>query len=259
MDPKMLLKVLNQQFSMNELRILCSSLDNVDFENLTGLTKELKALDLVEFLSRGGRLQSLVDKVAELRPNVTLYPEFSKLLYAGKFQPTKDFLFEHPDVLSSALLQTSDENTLSFFGFQFSNEVIADIWMIDNRRLMSLTDIHFVFLTSIDTDQNAIKQLVGSIGTVVDDNYRFPKELKSPLLARVKDKSLDAHKWLSSIPFFGGTFHIVTGRRSGTSWSDEWAQYRDDTRRQSKGTIEIASYDRLLEICKQRLNLNDGV
>jgi hypothetical protein len=61
---------LADHFSQDELRILCFDLD-VDYEELKGEGKTNKAMELVAYLKRRGRIGELVTTCSELRPNVT--------------------------------------------------------------------------------------------------------------------------------------------------------------------------------------------
>ena len=62
-------EVLINYFSLGELRTLAFDL-NIEFEDLSGETKSTKALSLIEFADRRGRLDDLVRYVMRLRPNV---------------------------------------------------------------------------------------------------------------------------------------------------------------------------------------------
>ena len=58
---------ISQSFNMDELRGLCIDLD-IEFENVNGSTRELKAKELVLYCHRRGDLQKLVNRCMELRP-----------------------------------------------------------------------------------------------------------------------------------------------------------------------------------------------
>ena len=60
---------LNDYFSESELRELCFDLD-VPFEDLDGRNKRDKALALIKYLERRGRLSELIALCRDLRPNV---------------------------------------------------------------------------------------------------------------------------------------------------------------------------------------------
>jgi hypothetical protein len=65
-DPRALRKILNDQFSANELADLCMDLE-LDYENIAGDTKEAKARELVLYLQRRGQLDRLVAAIRAVR------------------------------------------------------------------------------------------------------------------------------------------------------------------------------------------------
>jgi len=65
-------RLIDQHFDREELRLLCFDLD-VDYDNLRGETKATAAMDLVRRLHREKRLEELVDRARDRRPNV-LWP-----------------------------------------------------------------------------------------------------------------------------------------------------------------------------------------
>ena len=65
-DPRVLRKVLNEQFSADELRDLCLDL-GLDYENIAGETKVAKARELVLYLQRRGELDRLVAAIRAVR------------------------------------------------------------------------------------------------------------------------------------------------------------------------------------------------
>ena len=62
-------QILNTRFSEGELKVLCFDL-GVDFQNLPGDEKIVKAMELVGFLQRTGRLDELVRTGQSLRPDI---------------------------------------------------------------------------------------------------------------------------------------------------------------------------------------------
>jgi hypothetical protein len=66
-DPRALRNALTGHFDLNELRLLSADL-GVDFDNLGGSTKQIKALELVQYLQRRGRLAELAAKIRQERP-----------------------------------------------------------------------------------------------------------------------------------------------------------------------------------------------
>lgn len=62
-------RLLNEHFSLAELHNLCHDL-GIDFENLPGDTKESKARELVDYCDRRHRLNELLKRCQDLRPNV---------------------------------------------------------------------------------------------------------------------------------------------------------------------------------------------
>lgn len=74
LDPDLAVLVqhtLNQFFNLEELSQLAFEI-GVDLEILPGSTRESKARELVLFVDRRGQLEMLVDKIAQMRPNVPL-------------------------------------------------------------------------------------------------------------------------------------------------------------------------------------------
>lgn len=55
----MLAMALCEHFNLDEMRIMASIRLDVDWEAITGETRESKALDLVEYLQRRGRIDDL--------------------------------------------------------------------------------------------------------------------------------------------------------------------------------------------------------
>jgi len=62
-------QILNTRFSEGELRVLCFDL-GVDFQNLPGDEKIVKAMELVSFLQRTGQLDELVHVGQSMRPDI---------------------------------------------------------------------------------------------------------------------------------------------------------------------------------------------
>ncbi|MGD2078660.1 MAG: hypothetical protein PVH18_09775 [Chloroflexota bacterium] len=62
-------QILNTRFSEGELRVLCFDL-GVDFQNLPGDEKIVKAMELVSFLQRTNRLDELIRVGRDMRPNI---------------------------------------------------------------------------------------------------------------------------------------------------------------------------------------------
>ena len=69
-DPRKLLKLLTQYFNTNELMDLCFTL-NIDFDDLPGASKESQVRELLQHLSRRGRIGELVRLCAQQRPHVS--------------------------------------------------------------------------------------------------------------------------------------------------------------------------------------------
>ena len=66
LSPPELRRLIIKNFSMVEFRELCQELDKVDFDSLGGESRDAKALELVEFMKRRGRLPELQRKIREL-------------------------------------------------------------------------------------------------------------------------------------------------------------------------------------------------
>lgn len=62
-------QILNDRFSEGELRVLCFDL-GVDFQNLPGEEKIVKAMELVSFLQRTNQLDQLVAVGQQMRPEI---------------------------------------------------------------------------------------------------------------------------------------------------------------------------------------------
>ncbi|MBE2223923.1 MAG: hypothetical protein IAF02_20450, partial [Anaerolineae bacterium] len=62
-------KTISQQFNLAEIRLLCADL-GVDYENLSGDTRDEKALSLVEWAQRHGRLPALIDAINHRHPQM---------------------------------------------------------------------------------------------------------------------------------------------------------------------------------------------
>lgn len=69
-DLRKLHKLLTQYFNTNELMDLCFTL-NVDFDSLPGASKESRVRELLQYLSRRGRIGELVQLCAQQRPHVS--------------------------------------------------------------------------------------------------------------------------------------------------------------------------------------------
>jgi hypothetical protein len=67
---------LGVYFSLDELRLLCGGLEGVEFENLPGDTRQIKAMELTDFMFRHGRLNELVEIGQVQRPFLD-WPEVS--------------------------------------------------------------------------------------------------------------------------------------------------------------------------------------
>lgn len=74
-DPRKLLRVLNDLFNEEDLRDLCFDLrvqdPDVDYDNLPGRAKKDKARELIIFYSHRRRLAVLVAAIIDLRPNIS--------------------------------------------------------------------------------------------------------------------------------------------------------------------------------------------
>lgn len=66
-----LAQAITQGFNLNELRSLCFDLD-LDYENISGETKESKVRELVMYCERRGKLPLLIDGIRKARPNLAL-------------------------------------------------------------------------------------------------------------------------------------------------------------------------------------------
>ncbi|MAT95820.1 MAG: hypothetical protein CL608_01535 [Anaerolineaceae bacterium] len=69
-QPTNLPEQISQHFDLEELRVLCYAL-SIDYDNVRGETKEAKALALVTYCARHGRLDPLLNYCREKRPFLT--------------------------------------------------------------------------------------------------------------------------------------------------------------------------------------------
>ncbi|MAT95698.1 MAG: hypothetical protein CL608_00910 [Anaerolineaceae bacterium] len=69
LDRQTLLRVMNDQFNLEEIRVLCFALE-VNYDELRGETKKSKVIDLIELLERRQALPRLVTAVLRQRPNL---------------------------------------------------------------------------------------------------------------------------------------------------------------------------------------------
>ena len=63
---------ISRHFNYDEIKTICFDLD-VDYDNLPGSNKDEKARELVVFLDRSGKLENLLKRAQELRPNIVWY------------------------------------------------------------------------------------------------------------------------------------------------------------------------------------------
>ena len=59
---------LVQAFSLEEMQVLCADL-GIAFDDIGGSSRTAKALELIQYMQRRGRLQDLVNAIAQLRPS----------------------------------------------------------------------------------------------------------------------------------------------------------------------------------------------
>lgn len=71
-----LIELLEQNYNEDELRYLCVAL-NIPYESISGDNNKRKALEIVGYMQRRGRLDVLIEKVAQERPN--LKPELNNI------------------------------------------------------------------------------------------------------------------------------------------------------------------------------------
>lgn len=69
--PQKLAIIISTYFDDNEIQDICFRLD-VDYEELAGQTKSAKARNLVQHMKRRNRLDELMFKVRQLRPNIEI-------------------------------------------------------------------------------------------------------------------------------------------------------------------------------------------
>ena len=69
--PQKLSKVLQQYFSLSELKTLAFELE-IPYEDLAGSTRALKTIELVQYAQRHGRTHALLNYIRRVRPNAGL-------------------------------------------------------------------------------------------------------------------------------------------------------------------------------------------
>ena len=62
--------LFGEYFNLDELRLLCAGLEGIEFENISGETRQTKAMELVDLMFRHGRLVELVEIGRVQRPKV---------------------------------------------------------------------------------------------------------------------------------------------------------------------------------------------
>lgn len=70
-DLKQLLQILQENFSEDELRLLCFELA-IDYEDLPGSGKKRKSLELISYAQRHAKLDNLVQAINVQRPHLSL-------------------------------------------------------------------------------------------------------------------------------------------------------------------------------------------
>ena len=68
-DLKVLREIIARHFNLEELQLLCFDL-GVDYENVTGQSKNNKALEIVTHCQRHNSINTLINLVKKLRPNI---------------------------------------------------------------------------------------------------------------------------------------------------------------------------------------------
>jgi hypothetical protein len=69
---------LAANLEISQLRLLCADLD-VDYEDLGGQSKKLKAQELIGYLNRRGRVDELVHAVERMEADPSLYQAYRRL------------------------------------------------------------------------------------------------------------------------------------------------------------------------------------
>jgi len=72
MPPAQLHKLLCKNFNLDELRLLCLGIQDLDWDALAGETKDRKALELIGYMQRRGRLIDLVAAIRRTRSNTLI-------------------------------------------------------------------------------------------------------------------------------------------------------------------------------------------
>ena len=141
-DPRKLLRALNDLFGEEDLRDLCFDL-RVDYENLPGSSKKDKARELIIFFDRRKRMTVLITVIREHRPNVSIdeisVDEFDE-------DPTADNIAAAPQTL------TSTDSDLS-------NTVIVSKSFVTLFRLLARPDMHAA-VVSFQTDFQAASEQI---------------------------------------------------------------------------------------------------
>lgn len=135
-DPRKLLRALNDLFGEQDLRDFCFDL-RVDYENLPGQSKKDKARELIIFFERRRRTNVLITVFREHRPNISLA---DITLEEGDEDPTASVPAAPPPLVSS----TKDH----------SNTVLVSKSFVSLMRLLARPDMHTA-VVSFQTDFQA--------------------------------------------------------------------------------------------------------
>ena len=92
-----LMRILNNAYTLDEIRTLCFELD-IDFDNLSGDTKEAKARELILWGKRNNSLQLIQDTIKSGRPDIEFHVEYDpnkahqlqESIMASASQPVQD-------------------------------------------------------------------------------------------------------------------------------------------------------------------------
>ncbi len=161
-----------QHFNKDEFILLCADLE-IDHENLSGDTKIRKAHELVRYMDRHGKLDVLVSKLKDIRPNFNWTQGKPKVLASRLPRPLADFISRHDSndtdwvVKLEQYLQLGELKMVSLWGSGGVGKTSLAIYVanrLKNRYNNRVVWIEIFDQTSLTEDQllNEVAKQLGS-------------------------------------------------------------------------------------------------
>lgn len=161
-----------QHFNKDEFILLCADLE-IDHENLSGDTKIRKAHELVRYMDRHGKLDVLVSKLKDIRPNFNWTQGKHKVLASRLPRPLADFISRHDSndtdwvVKLEQYLQLGELKMVSLWGSGGVGKTSLAIYVanrLKNRYNNRVVWIEIFDQTSLTEDQllNEVAKQLGS-------------------------------------------------------------------------------------------------